>query len=98
MKTYVYYGLGGVAIAIAAAALIKRKPKFRRDDTMMLVGPGKALSGPRVYVSATGDNPRSIAARFGIKSQSLMSRGNKYFLPAGLADMGPRAGAQGIVR
>lgn len=98
MKHLAWYGLGGLAVAITAAALIKRKPsKFKRDDVMM-IGPGKALSGPRVYLRASGDNPSMVAARFGVKPQSLKVVGNQYFLPAGVADMGPRPGAQGVVR
>lgn len=97
MKHLGWYALGGLGVAVTAAALIKRKPKYRRDDTM-LIGPGKRLSGPKVYLSTQGDNPSSIAARFGIKPQSFKVVGNKYYLPSGVADMGPRTGAQGVVR
>lgn len=108
MKHLVLYGaVGGVALAIAAAALIKRKPKAFEVEQKMLIGPGRALAGPRIYLAKKGDAPTAVAARFGLGYQALVRANDGrppligtsiVKLPAGVADMGPRTGAQGTVK
>jgi len=97
----IYYGAGTVIAVAIAASLIKKKPSGK------FVMTGKVLSAPKTYVVAPGDKSDTIAARFGVTYADIQKANGKAFvpvkpgniwkLPAGVADMGPRPGANGMV-
>lgn len=106
MTKLVWYGVGALAVGVAAAALIKKKPaRLANGEPVMMIGPGGARS-PKIYQAVKGDKPSVIAARFGTTQQALskvngtmmyLARSSAIKLPPGVADMGPRPGAQGKV-
>ncbi len=109
MKPVYLYGIGGGVAVLAFMVLVKKK----KPATSMITGaPRKmALPGsPTQYNAAPGDKPTAIAARFGIPENRfmdlikandgkpiLMSGRTLVKLPPGVADLGPRQGAQGTV-
>lgn len=109
MKTVYLYGIGGTVAVLGFLVLVKKK----KPATAMMRGPGstpKLPGGSMRYNAAPGDNPLAVAARFGVPENQfmrmiqanggkpiLMRNSQNFPLPPGVADLGPRQGAQGTV-